>query len=91
MKNVIPKTEISLLRTGMKSRPKPFLIAGPCSAESRGQVLRSVEGLAKVGVDFIRAGVWKPRTKPGSFEGMGEAAMEWLLEARELTSLPIMV
>lgn len=67
---------------------RPFLIAGPCSAESREQVLATARGVAAVpGVKAFRAGVWKPRTRPGTFEGAGEAALEWLREVKETTGL----
>lgn len=67
-------------------------IAGPCSAESREQVLTIAQRLTQMGkVDIMRAGVWKPRTNPNSFEGVGDVALEWLREARSLTGLPIMI
>ena len=67
---------------------RPFLIAGPCSAESREQVLATAKGVAAVpGVKAFRAGVWKPRTRPGAFEGAGEAALDWLCEVKETTGL----
>lgn len=67
-----------------------LVVAGPCSAESREQVLTIAQRLASMGkVDILRAGVWKPRTSPNSFEGAGDAALEWLREARELTGLPV--
>lgn len=56
---------------------KPYIIAGPCSAESEEQVLSTSHLLRNV-VDVFRAGVWKPRTKPGSFEGVGAPALKWL-------------
>ncbi|MDO5036306.1 MAG: chorismate mutase [Porphyromonas sp.] len=61
----------------------PLLIAGPCSAESREQVLETASALAKLGVKYFRAGVWKARTSPGCFEGIGAPAIEWLVEVRE--------
>ena len=61
----------------------PFLIAGPCSAETREQVLATAEGLKDLPLRLFRAGVWKPRTRPGSFEGMGEEALAWLQEVRQ--------
>lgn len=64
-----------------------ILIAGPCSAESREQVLATAERLADAGVRVFRAGAWKPRTRPGGFEGMGEAALEWLAEVKQLTGM----
>lgn len=67
----------------------PLVIAGPCSAESRGQTLEAARGLAACGrVQVFRAGLWKPRTQPGCFEGVGERGLPWLREARELTGLP---
>lgn len=61
---------------------EPLYIAGPCSAESREQLLAAARGVAAAGVAVLRAGVWKPRTKPGSFEGIGSRALEWMAEAR---------
>lgn len=59
------------------------VIAGPCGAETREQVLLTAEGLHNIGVDLYRAGLWKPRTYPGSFEGVGVKGLEWLQEARQ--------
>ena len=56
----------------------PIIIAGPCSAESRTQTVLTAEGLAAAGIRIFRAGVWKPRTRPGSFEGIGARARSWL-------------
>lgn len=68
----------------------PKLIAGPCSAESLQQMLLTARQLKKAGrVDCFRAGIWKPRTRPGSFEGMGESGLEWLAEVKKETGLPI--
>lgn len=67
---------------------KPYLIAGPCSAESENQLLtiaKAVEGTA----DVFRAGVWKPRTKPDSFEGIGKEALSWLKTVQQETSLKV--
>ena len=62
-----------------------ILIAGPCSAESREQVLEAASIVKAAGADMFRAGVWKPRTHPGCFEGVGEQALEWLADVqREL-------
>lgn len=62
---------------------KPFLIAGPCSAESREQLWQTAEGMAGLPLQLFRAGVWKPRTRPGSFEGKGAIALDWLQEIRQ--------
>lgn len=67
-----------------------LIIAGPCSAESEGQVMAAAEGLAggrRVG--FFRAGIWKPRTRPGSFEGFGKEALSWLRRVKRETGLPV--
>jgi chorismate mutase len=66
-----------------------FLAAGPCSAESREQVLETAQALANRGVSFLRAGIWKPRTRPGSFEGVGLKGLAWMDEARTKTGLKI--
>lgn len=63
------------------------VIAGPCSAESREQVINTAVALSKAGVGTFRAGVWKPRTKPGNFEGIGEPALQWLKEVKEITGM----
>lgn len=60
----------------------PFVIAGPCSAETREQVLETAAALSAMPVQLFRAGIWKPRTRPGSFEGNGAPALEWLQDAR---------
>jgi chorismate mutase len=67
---------------------EPFVIAGPCSAENRDQLLNTGRLLADISkVTMIRAGVWKPRTRPDIFEGVGEPALEWLLELKKETGL----
>ncbi len=71
---------------------RPLIIAGPCSAETEEQVLQSAVALAATGkVQLFRAGIWKPRTRPGSFEGVGEAGLAWLQRARALTGLPMAI
>lgn len=67
----------------------PWAIAGPCSAESPKQMLATAKGLAKSPhVKVFRAGVWKPRTRPNSFEGIGEIGLDWLKAVKEETGLP---
>jgi chorismate mutase len=66
-----------------------FLVAGPCSAESEQQLLETAHALAGKGVSFMRAGIWKPRTRPGSFEGVGLKGLGWLDRARSETGLKI--
>lgn len=68
---------------------RPFIIAGPCSAESREQVLSTAEKLKLCGVDCFRAGLWKPRTRPGTFEGVGENGLAWLCEVRDTLGLRV--
>jgi len=71
---------------------RPLIISGPCSAETEEQVLETATRLAKTGkVDMLRAGIWKPRTRPGSFEGVGTKGLPWLQQARKLTGLPTAV
>ena len=62
---------------------RPMIIAGPCSAETEEQIMETARGLAAAGVKIFRAGVWKPRTKPGGFEGGGEACLEWLKRVKQ--------
>lgn len=69
---------------------RPLIISGPCSAESEEQVVTTAQALAATGkIDIFRAGVWKPRTKPGTFEGAGVEALPWLVKAREVTGIPM--
>ncbi|HPF89168.1 MAG: bifunctional 3-deoxy-7-phosphoheptulonate synthase/chorismate mutase type II [Flavobacteriales bacterium] len=71
---------------------RPLVIAGPCSAESEAQVMATARGLAATGLaQVFRAGVWKPRTRPGSFEGVGDVALPWLARVKEETGLRTMV
>lgn len=71
---------------------RPLIISGPCSAETEEQVLQTAQRLAKTGkVDALRAGIWKPRTRPGSFEGIGTKGLPWLQQAKKVTGLPIAV
>lgn len=64
-------------------KKRPIVIAGPCSAETEEQVMSTARMLADKGCHIFRAGVWKPRTKPGGFEGNGEKALPWLKEVKE--------
>lgn len=66
---------------------RPMVIAGPCSAETEEQVLDTAHRLAALGVRIFRAGVWKPRTKPGGFEGGGEPCLGWLQNVRRRTGM----
>ena len=67
----------------------PLVIAGPCSAESEEQVLKIAHQLKKTDATILRAGIWKPRTRPGNFEGVGEIGLKWLKRAKDETGLLI--
>src|SRR5215471_17106758 len=67
---------------------RPLIISGPCSAETEEQVLETAQRLAATGkVNVLRAGIWKPRTKPGMFEGIGAKGLPWMQKAKEQTGL----
>lgn len=66
---------------------RPVVIAGPCSAETEEQVMETAMDLAKNGVRIFRAGIWKPRTKPGGFEGVGSIGLTWLQEVKKETGM----
>jgi chorismate mutase len=71
---------------------RPLIISGPCSAETEEQVVETAKRLSATGkVDMLRAGIWKPRTRPGSFEGIGAKGLPWLQRARRETGLPTAV
>lgn len=70
----------------IKEQAKPYVVAGPCSAESEEQVISTCVEVAKNdNVQLLRAGIWKPRTRPNSFEGLGATALPWLVEAGKIT------
>lgn len=80
------------METWLKKTSEPLLIAGPCSAETEDQLLATAHLLAKTGkVSVLRAGIWKPRTRPGEFEGIGSIGLSWLKRAKEETGLPTAV
>ena len=69
---------------------RPLIISGPCSAETEEQLIQTALRLKATGkVDVLRAGIWKPRTRPGNFEGVGVRGLPWLLQAKKLTGLPV--
>lgn len=71
---------------------RPLIISGPCSAETEEQVITGAQQLAATGlVDVLRAGIWKPRTKPGMFEGVGAKGLPWLQKAKRETGLPVAI
>jgi len=63
--------------------PRPCVVAGPCSAESEEQVMETARGLKAIGINVFRAGIWKPRTHPGSFEGAGVPGLKWMQKVRK--------
>ena len=67
---------------------RPFVIAGPCSAETEEQVMKTAKDLAALGCHNFRAGIWKPRTKPGGFEGNGEKALPWMQRVKAEVATP---
>lgn len=75
----------------MPDPDSPLVIAGPCSAESVSQVMLTARDIERCGVKVFRAGVWKPRTRPGQFEGMGDKALPWLRRVQSETGLISMV
>lgn len=68
---------------------RPIIIAGPCSAETEEQVLQTARELAPQNIDLFRAGIWKPRTRPGSFEGVGTPGLKWLKKVKEETGMKV--
>ena len=88
------KLELNIqpLSSWIKTGSEPLLIAGPCSAETEDQLVATAHLLAKTGkVSALRAGIWKPRTRPGEFEGIGSIGLQWLKRAKEETGLPTTV
>lgn len=80
----------TILLPGIDNK-RPIVISGPCSAETEEQVLETAQQLHKVGVKIFRAGVWKPRTKPGGFEGKGKEAFPWLQKVKKQYGMYIAV
>lgn len=72
---------------GLGSEGAPIIMAGPCSAETEEQVMQTARQLALGGVKIFRAGIWKPRTKPGGFEGVGKDGLRWLKKVKEETGM----
>ena len=84
--------KIQPLSSWINTGKEPLLIAGPCSAETEEQLVATAHLLAKTGrVTALRAGIWKPRTRPGEFEGIGSIGLKWLSRAKEETGLPTAV
>lgn len=72
-----------------REKDRPYLIAGPCSAETEKQVLETAVQLAKQNIHLFRAGIWKPRTRPNSFEGVGKIGLKWLKKVKQETGLKV--
>ena len=80
-------TDLQPLLKGELNGLHPIIIAGPCSAETEEQVMTTARDLAKNGIKIFRAGIWKPRTKPGGFEGIGVEGLQWLKRVKEETGM----
>jgi len=76
----------SIMLPGMDDK-RPIVIAGPCSAETEEQVLNTAKAIASKGIKIFRAGIWKPRTKPGGFEGTGIVGLQWLKRVKAETGM----
>jgi len=75
---------IQPLHTWITSNNEPLIIAGPCGAETEEQVMQTAKELSQIeSVKLFRAGIWKPRTRPNSFEGVGEKGLVWLTEVQK--------
>lgn len=82
--------QLAPINTWLPSAGRPILISGPCSAETEDQMINTAKQLAATGkVNVLRAGIWKPRTRPGQFEGAGQKGLEWLMAAKKETGLPV--
>ena len=80
--------ELQLEALGLPGEDKrPLVIAGPCSAETEEQVMNTATQLAKRGIKIFRVGIWKPRTKPGGFEGIGEEGLPWMQRVKQETGM----
>lgn len=77
--DILPVEQWGLFPEGQR----PLLVAGPCSAESEEQVMRTAENLKPLGVNVFRAGIWKPRTHPNTFEGVGTPGLKWLQRVKD--------
>ena len=76
----------SILLPGMDNK-RPLVIAGPCSAETEEQVMSTAKAIASKGIKIFRSGIWKPRTKPGGFEGVGTTGLQWLKRVKAETGM----
>ena len=86
------KTQLNLLALnewGIDHTDRPLLISGPCSAETEKQVLETAHALKDQNISVFRAGIWKPRTRPNTFEGVGSEGLKWLTKVRQETGLKV--
>jgi len=82
--------QLESISTWLPTASKPVIISGPCSAETEEQTIATAKQLAATGkVHALRAGIWKPRTRPGQYEGAGEEGLKWLVQAKKETGLPV--
>jgi len=84
---MVVDVDIKPITFGELELRRPIIMAGPCSAESEEQVLETAKGVAKAGVKIFRAGIWKPRTRPNAFEGVGSEGLKWLQTVQKETGL----
>ena len=84
MENTLDIKPITLEGVSLK---RPLVIAGPCSAETEEQVMNTARELAANGIKIFRAGIWKPRTRPGTFEGVGVTGLPWLQRVKKETGM----
>ena len=83
--------QISKLKEWKIQHKNKFIVAGPCSLESEEQIMQTALGLSGQGVNLLRAGIWKPRTRPGTFQGVGVEGLKWLKNASTAADLPVSV
>src|SRR5258708_20820626 len=82
--------QLESISTWLPTASKPVIISGPCSAETEEQMVATAKQIAATGkVHALRAGIWKPRTRPGQYEGAGEIGLQWLIAAKKETGLPV--
>jgi chorismate mutase len=82
--------QLESISTWLPTASKPVMISGPCSAETEDQMIETAKQIAATGkVHALRAGIWKPRTRPGQYEGAGEEGLKWLVQAKKETKLPV--
>ena len=88
-RDVHPEDTIIKIDSVVIGEKRPVIIAGPCAVESKEQILSIAKELKSIGVDILRGGCYKPRTSPYSFQGIGEEGLEFIIEAKKITGMPI--